>query len=473
MNQRDKRVTLKSRIRALWIVMIAALLVGCGGDASKNTTSPISLDPTPFGGVVRPENAIDISIIYAPESDQYMPQVIADFNSAYANGRNPLTEQPLASGERPIYVTGGPPTASKSSGDVTQGIVNAVIAPNNANVERPTMFAPSVSHWLTLANYNSGRQIFDLSEAQPTALAPVVIAIWESRLRAIQETVGYEDIGWEELLDVLHSPNGWADYGIPNGRRAVYYGHANPINSSTALSALIEEFYACARQNGFTGRRLSAQEINVPEVQQCVRDIEELVRHYARRTEDLLLYIPQGPDYLDFVAMEEVDVIDLNQGDLDYLAAGQTFQLPERLIAVYPKEGTFWHEHPIGIVNAEWVTDEQREAARVFTDYVLTPEVQTLIMSFGFRPANPDVQLGFPFVEENGVSPDGPTTVLDVPTQDALIAIQQSWTLVRKQADVLLLIDVSGSMEDENKIGIAREAAVAFLENMEPTNRVA
>ena len=50
------------------------------------------------------------------------------------------------------------------------------------------------------------------------AISPVVIAIWESRLDAIKETVGHDDIGWDELLGVLNSPNGWQDYGIENGR---------------------------------------------------------------------------------------------------------------------------------------------------------------------------------------------------------------------------------------------------------------
>ncbi|MCA9909422.1 MAG: hypothetical protein KC519_12285, partial [Anaerolineae bacterium] len=175
------------------LTLIAAiLLVGCdtGGTALPTSNN---------GTVSRPDNAIDVSIIYAPESDLYMPQVIDDFNRTYAQGLNPVTGQRLAAGERPIYVTG----KSGSSGTVMQGIVNAFIAPNNQNVEQPVIFQPSVSHWLALANFQSGRRVFDLSQARGTALAPVVMAIWESRLRAIQDTVGYQDIGWEELLDAL------------------------------------------------------------------------------------------------------------------------------------------------------------------------------------------------------------------------------------------------------------------------------
>ncbi|MAS36627.1 MAG: hypothetical protein CL610_21665 [Anaerolineaceae bacterium] len=440
--------------KRIFLALLTLLLVGLVAcDDNGGAANP--------SGVGRPNNAIDVSIIYAPESDLYMPQVIADFNRASASGQNPVTGENWGSGERPIWIEGRP----GSSGTVMQGIVNAIIAPNNANVEQPVMFMPSVSHWLALANLQSGRQIFDLADTQPTALAPVVMAIWESRLQAIRDTVGYDDIGWEELLGVLNSENGWQDYGIEGGRRTVYYGHTDPYISSTALSTLIAEFYASARVNGFTGRRIGLEQVNDPAVQEGVRDIEQLIRHYSSRTTEFKFYIAQGPEYLDFVALEENDLIFINQGKTETTP-------PEKLVALYPKEGTFWHEHPIGIVNANWTTEEQRAAARIFTDYVLTPDVQRRVMENGFRPANPDVPLDFPFVEENGVAPEGPSNVLDVPAPEVIAAIQQSWSFVKKQADIMLLIDTSGSMEADGKLEQAKQAAEAFIENMEPANRV-
>ncbi|PJF20209.1 MAG: hypothetical protein CUN56_17320, partial [Phototrophicales bacterium] len=80
--------------------------------------------------VEAPANAIEISIIYAPESELYLPQAIEAFNASYRNGINPVTGEPLVDGERPIFVTG----TSGSSGTVAQGIINALIAPNNTNV---------------------------------------------------------------------------------------------------------------------------------------------------------------------------------------------------------------------------------------------------------------------------------------------------------------------------------------------------
>lgn len=404
-------------------------------------------------------DAIHIHIIYAPELELYMPQVIDDFNETYAEGRNPVTGEPLAADERPIFVTGEP----GSSGTIMRGIVEQMRGVDVFDTP-PTIFAPSVSHWLVLTNNLTRREVFDIENSRGTALAPVVIAIWESRLEAIRNTVGRQDIGWSDLLDVLQSPNGWADYGI-EGRRTVYYGHTNPFVSSTGLSTIISEYYASANAIGLDVPVLTLDTVRNTEVRDGVRSIEGLIRHYSERTTEFKEYIAQGPDYLDFVALEENDLIFINRGFTIY-------QPPERLVALYPREGTFMHEHPFGIVNAEWTTQEQRDAAEVFTDYVLTPTVQRLVMSHGFRPANPEVPIGFPFEATYGVTAEGPQTLLRVPDAETILAIQDSWSVVKKQADIYLVIDVSGSMVNEGRLEQAQQAAIAFVERMDSTNRV-
>lgn len=444
------------------LLMIALAIVACDTGNSNNNSgnggqSNVS-NATATPDV--PANAIQIEILYSPEVGRYLTQAMDDFNQAYREGRNPLTGQSLANGEKPIFVTG----RSESAGTVMQGIANAFIAPNNENVLKPTVWIPSVSHWLALANYQAGRQIIDLTDSPATANAPVVIAIWESRLQALQRAHPDDQIGWSHLLEVLHNPEGWAAYGISGERTTVYYGHTDPNISSTALSTLIAEYTASAQANGIVERRLSLETVRNPTVQQGVRDIEALIRHYSRRTTEFLEYITQGPAYLDFVALEENDIIYINQGKTDY-------KPPERLVALYPAEGTFWHEHPYAIPDGDWITDEQKAAALVFRDYVLSPVVQEKVLETGFRPVNPDVPMGYPFVAELGVDPNQPLTVLQVPEPEVIAAVQESWSFVKKQADIWLLIDVSGSMYGD-KIDQAKQAAIAFVERTDPSNRV-
>lgn len=456
-----KRSGLVFIVVVVLLILGAMFLVNTVGDVISGITSGDDTIVSETGGVDKPDNAIEITLVYAPEGELYMLDAIRDFNQSFADGTNPVTGESLDRNEQPIFVTG----RKGSSGTVHQGIINAFIAPNNTNVEKPTIFSPSVSHWLALVNHQTGRQVFDLADSPATALAPVVMAIWESRLQALEEANGGEPVGWEELIEVIDEPQGWGAYGIP-GRETVYYGHTDPYVSSTALSTLIAEFYASGRANADDPnfRRLTRDIVDDESVQDGVRRIESMIKHYSSRTTEFKEYIAQGPDYLDFVALEENDLIFINQGKTSY-------QPPEKLVALYPKEGTFWHEHPFAIPNADWVTQEQRTAAKVFTEYIRSEEVQRAVMEAGFRPVNPAVQLGYPFVADLGVDPNQPSTVLDVPDPDVIAAVQTSWQFVKKQADILLVIDVSGSMEGE-KMDQAKEAANRFLDKIPAQNRV-
>ncbi len=445
------------------VATVLLILTGC----QPNSPAP-SVTNQSASNAACATNAIQVTLTYSLNDQQdYITPAVQQFNQAYLNGQHPVTGAALTNADERICIV----AQLISSSTATQGLVNAILAPNNANVVRTTVFAPTNSTWLALANYRSGRTLFDLGSAQPVALTPIIIAMWESRLRALQQTIGRQDIGWADLLTLLDSPNGWADFGIEGGRRAVFYGHTDPRTSSTGMSSLIIEYYASASANGFSGRRLTTSQVNDPAIQEGVRQIEQLVRHYASRTDEYLDYIAQGPNYLDFVTLEENDLLYL-KGAFRARGFEPPFTPPEPLIALYPREGTLWHDRPMAIASADWVTAEQRRAAQVFIDYMISEPVQRMVLERGFRPVNPDVPLGFPIAAEFGADPNQPTTVLDLPDAETIVTIQQNWSLVKKPADLLLLIDVSGSMLEEDKIGQARQAALTFIEGLESNNRV-
>src|SRR5260221_2888615 len=115
-----------SSFRPYFIVLLT-LTVFISACDSTPEMPPATVAPPTVGPIA---NAIQISVIYAPECERYMRQAITDLNQAYANGLYPLTGKALTADERPIYITG----KDGSSGVVMQGIVNAVLAPNNAIV---------------------------------------------------------------------------------------------------------------------------------------------------------------------------------------------------------------------------------------------------------------------------------------------------------------------------------------------------
>lgn len=133
------------------------------------------------------------------------------------------------------------------------------------------------------------------------------------------------------------------------------------------------------------------------------------------------------------------------------------------LVAIYPKEGTFWSDHPAGIVEREWVTREHREAARMLIDYLLAPAQQQRALTHGFRPAAVDVTVGAPIDRAHGVDAKEPKTTLPVPPVDVLDAVLAQFKEVKKAASLTMVLDVSGSMNEDRKIDNARAGAQQFV----------
>jgi Ca-activated chloride channel family protein len=172
-------------------------------------------------------------------------------------------------------------------------------------------------------------------------------------------------------------------------------------------------------------------------------------------------------------------VIDYNRGNPDgELAVGEVPREPRvPLVAIYPEEGTLYSDNPFIVLDAEWVTDEQKAAARLFEEFVQRPENQQKVLEFGFRPNNPDVAVTSPISAELGVDPTQPRAELEVPAPDVLVRLLDSWAENRKEARVLIVLDVSGSMgdpatDDATKLDLAQDAAVSALGQFKASDEV-
>src|SRR5581483_4802664 len=131
---------------------------------------------------------------------------------------------------------------------------------------------------------------------------------------------------------------------------------------------------------------------------------------------------------------------------------------------------------PLFILNADWVSDRQRQGAQAFSDFVQRPENQRQVLSFGFRPGNPQVAVGAPISKTYGVDPTQPQTTLTVPSPEVLVGIIDKWGEQRKSAKVLLVIDVSGSMGEDagdgTKLDLAKRAAIDALQDFKADDQV-
>ncbi|MFB2351372.1 substrate-binding domain-containing protein, partial [Priestia megaterium] len=58
----------------------------------------------------------------------------------------------------------------------------------------------------------------------------------------------------------------------------------------------------------------------------------------------------------------------------------------EKLVAIYPAEGSLWSDNPATVLKASWVTPEQAKASEAFVAFLHTRAAQEVLPKYGFRP---------------------------------------------------------------------------------------
>lgn len=380
----------------------------------------------------RDPNAVQLVFTYGSEKEAWIRAATEAFNNG--DHRN-------AAGRR-IEVEAIP----MGSGECIDELLN--------ETRKAHLTSPASAAFITLANAQSrarnGKDLIDRTEN--LVLSPVVIAMW----RPMAEALGWPSkaVGWNEVLALSRNPQGWAATGHPEWG-PFRFGHTHPESSNSGLISILAEVYAA------TGKKSGLQVTDVDDAKtvEFVRGIEQSVVHYGSSTGFFgRKMFANGPRYLSAAVLYENMVIDANVNQRG------TMQFP--VVAIYPKEGTFWSDHPVGIVNRPWVTDVEREAAKIYIDYLLAREQQEKAIPFGFRPGAVDVPIAAPIDATNGVDPQEPKTTLEVPSANVMDAVLRMWRNNKKTAHVTLVLDVSGSMEDERKMDNAREGSLLLVEQL-------
>jgi Ca-activated chloride channel family protein len=405
------------------VIALAAVAVAIAFAASRGngTESPERPDAQRA-----PASAVRISFVYSTEKVKLIEPLVKRFNAE----RHEV-------GGRPVFVEG----RAIASGEAETAIARERL--------RPVAWSPASSLWGQLLEFEADRSL--VPDDNPSLVrTPLVIAMWEPMARAL----GWprKQIGFADLLRLARSGNGWADFGQPQWG-SFKLVHTNPDFSTSGLSAVAAEYYAA------TGKRkgLTERDVLASDARRIVRELERSIVHYGDTTPFIADQLrAHGPGYASAVAMEEVTVLDFNRN-----RGGQP-----KLVALYPNEGTFYSDNPFIVLTGEWVTAEQREGAealRRFFAAQITPEVAARA---GFRPADVDTPPVAPVNEENGVDPRQPTRLLEVPKPRVLARLKETWREDRKPADILLVLDTSGSMNQQGRLANAKKGLRAFLQQV-------
>lgn len=446
--------------RPIWVLMAGAVLIGIvimavasgrgpgpnGGQSPSGTPDPRAAAPT----VTPPSGAIKIGIASSSVKQAWLHAAADKFN------RNSGTEKDLQVNGKPVFVEMVQETVDGKKQDYRSG---TMVSDTLDGKIKPTVLSPAEDSWIARLNKEwqglNGKAI-STGDPLPLARTPIVLAMWQSRARALGcWPAAGPQCTWETIRTLATSPNGWEMFGQPAwGRFKLGYGYVGESNSGTLSVAIM-----CMIGAGKTSGLILSDVDAATGCGATIAAIEKAKFHSGKQSAWLFDRMATGPEYLDAVITNESEMIQFN------LAQGSGLREP--VVAVYPQDGTVVASHPYAILDrAPWVSADQVEAAKVFRKFLLSREEQEAVLTLGLRPADPAARPGPPIEAANGADPQARIVTLALPDAPVMDRITEVWHKVKKHSQIALVFDKSGSMGGE-KIKAAVAGAREFITRMD------
>ncbi|ACY97590.1 MULTISPECIES: substrate-binding and VWA domain-containing protein [Thermomonospora] len=298
----------------------------------------------------------------------------------------------------------------------------------SGSLQRPDVWIPDSSLWTSLVN-TSPERIGPLQVSHgPLAYSPVVLGLPQGLVDELRNRGVTADPSWNLLLGAVP--------GVPGGASAVPPGLVrpqvpDPTRSATGMSALVVADRLLTGRSGrqeiFTALVRAVRENTVPSVEAEFRSLDG-----RERKRHPVLLVPE-------------QAIFSHNGN----------RPAERIIALYPREGTLSLDYPFAMTTGEAA---RLEAARALERALRSPVAAAELRRAGFRgPDGRNVPHFGPFT---GVRLDPPRR-LPAPPPQAVRDLMQTWSKLTLSTRMLVLFDVSGSMRRRVAPGLSRLQATA------------
>jgi Ca-activated chloride channel family protein len=366
-----------------------------------------------------PRNALVVNVVANSSLEPWLATAVTQFNdseSETSNGDQIYVE--LHTAESGLAVT------QIASGELTGAL-----------------WIPEEPVWANLLA-DQGNNTFQ-SDCVSVAESPLVIGMW----RDVAESLGWPGLplGWLDVGSLAGDPSAWQYYSGGSFGEALRLSHTHPGLSGSGTSTLLALVQAAEAKS----EAVTADDIQQPIVQASVGAFESAVAWFSNSTNNLGATMSErGESYLGAAVMYESTVVQYGGGNI---------------VPIYPLEGTFVATHP-ACINGEAEANLQ-EAAGVFRDYLLGDEGQETAVSFGLRPVNSNVVVGAPLDASRGVDLSQPIIRFNPPTVETIYAVQELWQEARKDVNLVMLLDTSGSMRG-SAIDNMLTAAEQFVQQM-------
>lgn len=394
------------------------------------------------------------------------PAFVQDHPATQA-GAGPCTQvQVLASLENADMVTAVAAAYSGRPRQVQGHCVSVVVQRRQSGVaaadaaagfptEHPSIWLPDSSSWLTVARAKGATAAVP-GAGTSIARSPTVLAMPQNLLTAI----GWDRKAptWAQVVAASKDPKVWINLGHPEWG-AFKFGKTSPLVATSGLDGLLASYgVAVGHLAGLT-----TSDIASPTARATVAAGEFSASHYMATPEHFMWHVRQADDagsvasFLSGVIVDEKSVWDYNRGvtSKDGTTEIRSSAPGRKLVPVYPVDGVYEADNPAVPIDGSWVSPAQAAAARDVLRFLGSEQAQQVVKANGYRDID---GAAAPAVTAVGNFASTFVTV-PLPTDDVVIAAQQSFPEVRKRARVLVVFDLSGSMSDLIAPGVTKLAA--------------
>lgn len=321
--------------------------------------------------ILPPPAPVIVTVLYSTEKQAWLEEVVPAFERSGANVNG-----------HPVKIQ----MEKMGSWEVTNAVLDGT--------RQPVIVSPAsmlqVAALQDASTIQFGRSLVnpaDTANCRPVLRTPLVLVAWKERADVLWGQQPGDSL-WRDLHDALVNPKGWAAFNQPDWGY-VKFGHSDPLKSNSGYMTILLMTYGYHNK---TSGLTAADILNDNAYQKWFLEIESSIGQFEHSTGPLMQkVIAYGPSTYDFVAVYESTAIEQAEN-----AVGRYGEL-----RVYYPPATLWSDHPFCVLNADWVTLDQRKAAILFLDYLVSKPVQEIaLLKYGYRPVDSSIPLeqpGSPF----------------------------------------------------------------------------
>jgi hypothetical protein len=213
------------------------------------------------------------------------------------------------------------------------------------------------------------------------ALTPMVFVFWQERFDAFSKK--FSDVSFRNIEQAIHVPGGWQGIADQPEWGLFKFGHTHPNQSNSGLATL---YLMLCEFSGKT-KDIGLNDVVNPNFGLWMASLESGVSGLSNSTGNMMRdMVLRGPSSYDALFVYENVAI-------DYLKSAQGRWGDLRII--YPHLN-LWNDNPFCILDAPWSTSEQKRAAGLFLDFLMSDPIQRAALDHGFRPGNLNVPVKTP-----------------------------------------------------------------------------